>query len=48
MNEYTDANGIEFTDDDIEEWAAEAESAPGYVGKHLGPSVTGRPTSSRE
>lgn len=43
--EYYDVNGVRFTDEDIERWAAEAESEKGYTGKHLGPSVPGRPTS---
>lgn len=38
-------NGAPFTDEDIERWAAEAESEQGYAGKHLGPSVPGRPIS---
>jgi hypothetical protein len=45
MNEYTDVNGAVFTDDDIERWAATAESDQGYTGGHLGPSVPGRPIS---
>lgn len=45
MTRYNDVNGIPFTDDDIERWAAEAESEKGYTGKHLGPAVVGRPVS---
>ncbi|KAA9108198.1 CopG family transcriptional regulator [Microbacterium rhizomatis] len=45
MGTYSDVNGIPFTDEDIESWAAEAESDTGYTGKHLGPSVPGRPIS---
>jgi hypothetical protein len=45
MSKYSDVNGVPFTDEDIERWAAEAESEKGYVGKHLGPSVPGRPIS---
>ena len=45
MSEYTDVNGAPFTDDDIEQWAAETESEKGYTGKHLGSSVPGRPVS---
>lgn len=45
MNEYSDVNGVPFTDEDIERWAAETESGQGYTGKHLGPSVPGRPIS---
>lgn len=37
-----------FTDDDIERWAAEAESADGYTGEHLGPAVAGPPVSGGE
>lgn len=45
MSKYTDVNGTAFTDEDIERWAAEAESEQGYTGKHLGPSQPGRPVS---
>ena len=45
MGEYSDVNGVPFTEGDIERWAAEAESEAGYTGKHLGPSVPGRPIS---
>ncbi|MDF2045325.1 MULTISPECIES: CopG family transcriptional regulator [Microbacterium] len=45
MKKYTDVNGVPFTDDDIEAWAAEAESEKGYTGGHLGPSQPGRPVS---
>lgn len=45
MSRHTDVNGVPFTDEDIERWAAEAESEQGYTGKHLGPSVPGRPIS---
>lgn len=45
MSKYTDVNGTTFTDEDIERWAAEAESEQGYTGKHLGPSQPGRPVS---
>lgn len=45
MGKYSDVNGTPFTDEDIERWAAEAESETGYTGKHLGPSVPGRPIS---
>ena len=45
MSEYTDVHGTPFTDEDIERWAAEAESEGEYTGKHLGPSVPGRPIS---
>lgn len=36
-----------FTDQDVEQWAAEAESERGYTGGHLGPSATGRPVSGQ-
>ena len=45
MGEYTDISGVPFTDEDIEQWAAEAESETGYEGRHLTPSVPGRPRS---
>ncbi|MFT4136069.1 CopG family transcriptional regulator [Microbacterium sp.] len=45
MSEHTAVNGTPFTDDDIERWAAEAESERGYTGHHLGPAVPGRPIS---
>jgi hypothetical protein len=45
MSKYIDVNGTPFTDEDIERWAAEAESEQGYTGKHAGPSVPGRPIS---
>ncbi|WP_130875482.1 CopG family transcriptional regulator [[Pseudopropionibacterium] massiliense] len=45
MSTHTDVNGTSFTEQDIERWAAEAESEQGYTGKHLGPSIPGRPIS---
>ncbi|GAB3611393.1 hypothetical protein GCM10027414_35190 [Humibacter ginsengiterrae] len=45
MDKYSDVNGVPFTDEDIERWAGEAESEQGYTGKHLGPSMPGRPIS---
>lgn len=45
MTKYIDVNGTPFTDEDIERWATEAESETGFTGKHLGPSVPGRPIS---
>ena len=45
MSKHTDVNGVPFTEADIERWAAEAESGHGYTGRHLGPSVPGRPIS---
>ena len=45
MSKYTAANGTRFADEDIERWAAEAESEQGYTGSHIGPSVPGRPVS---
>ena len=45
MSTHTDVNGTPLTDQDIERWAAEAESEQGYTGKHLGPSVPGHPIS---
>ncbi len=43
MGKYTAVNGTEFTDEDIERWAAEHEG--GYTGAHVGPAVPGRPVS---
>lgn len=43
MSTYTDVNGTPFSDDDLDRWAAESEA--GFEGKHLGPSVLGRPIS---
>jgi hypothetical protein len=45
MSTHQDVNGVPFTDDDLDRWAAEAESPEGYTGKHLGPSIPGRPIS---
>ncbi|MGL5819070.1 MAG: CopG family transcriptional regulator [Phycicoccus sp.] len=45
MDAYRDVNGAPFTEEDIERWVTEAESEEGYAGKHLGPSVPGRPIS---
>ena len=45
MSTHTDVNVTSFTEQDIERWAAEAESEQGYTGKHLGPSIPGRPIS---
>ena len=44
---YRDVNGAPFTDEDVEQWASEAESEKGYTGTHLGPSEPGRPTSTQ-
>ncbi|MFD2840241.1 CopG family transcriptional regulator [Populibacterium corticicola] len=46
MGEYKDVDRVPFTDEDIEEWAAEAETSTGYTGKHLGLPVAGDPTSA--
>lgn len=48
MGKYVAADGTTFTEDDIERWAADAESERGYVGGHLGPAVPGRPVSVGE
>ena len=45
MSEHTGINGTPLDDEDIERWAAEAESEQGYTGGHLGPAVAGRPIS---
>ena len=46
MDTYKSADGVVFTDEDIEQWALEAESDTGYAGKHLSPSIAGKPISS--
>ncbi|RLP07666.1 CopG family transcriptional regulator [Propionibacterium australiense] len=48
MGAHHDMNEIQSADKDIEQRAAEAESERGYTGKHLGPSVPGRPISVGE
>ena len=45
MATYKSTDGAVFTDDALERWALEAESDTGYTGKHLGPSIPGRPIS---
>lgn len=45
MGQYTGVNGEDFTDDDLEAWAAQAESPEGYSGGHIGPARAGRPVS---
>lgn len=45
MRKYTHVNGVEFTDADIELWAAQQESDEGYTGAHHGPARPGRPVS---
>ena len=46
MDTCKSADGVVFTDEDIEQWALEAESDTGYAGKHLSLSIAGKPTSS--
>lgn len=46
MDTYKSADGVVFTDKDIEQWALEAESDTGYASKHLSLSIAGKPTSS--
>ena len=46
MDTCKSADGVVFIDEDIEQWALEAESGTGYAGKHLGPSIAGKPISS--
>ena len=46
MDTYKSADGVVFTDEYIEQWALEAELDTGYAGKHLGPSIAGKPISS--
>ncbi|MGJ9403059.1 CopG family transcriptional regulator [Arthrobacter sp. KK5.5] len=45
MSKHTAVGGKNFTDADIEAWAAEAESEQGYTGGHIGPPTPGRPVS---
>lgn len=45
MNMYKDVDGVAYTDEDIERWAAEEDSDLGYTGGHRGPSRPGRPVS---
>lgn len=45
MAKYTATNGTTFTDEDIERWAAQAESDQEHTGGHIGPAVPGRPVS---
>jgi len=46
MDTCKSTDGVVFTDEDIERWALEAESGTSYAGKHLGPSIAGKPISS--
>ena len=48
MVTYTDVNGVSYTDEDIERWAAEQESPEGYTGGYCGPPRPGRPISVTE
>ncbi len=43
MAAYKSADGVTFTDEDLERWGNEAENGVPYDGKHLGSSVAGRP-----
>ncbi|MGO1592113.1 MAG: CopG family transcriptional regulator [Ancrocorticia sp.] len=45
MKTYKDVNGTEFTEEDIERWAADAEADVPYTGEHYGPPTPGRPVS---
>lgn len=45
MRVQVHAHGTPYSEADIERWAADAESADGYTGAHLGPSTPGRPIS---
>jgi hypothetical protein len=42
---YTAVDGTEYTDDDIEKWADDAESDVGFTGAHLSKPIVGRPVS---
>lgn len=48
MKQHIAVDGTMFTEDDLERWAADAESDEGYQGGHLGPAVPGRPVSVGE
>lgn len=48
MGQYTGVNGETFTDEELEAWAAHAESEQEYTGGHIGPSSAGRPVSLGE
>ena len=39
MDTCKSADSVVFTDEDIEQWALEAESDTSYAGKHLSPSI---------
>lgn len=43
MGKDTGVNGEAFTDNDLDAWAAQAESPEGYNGGHIGPAQTGGP-----
>lgn len=43
MGKDTGVNGEAFTDNDLDAWAAQAESPEGYSGGHIGPAQTGGP-----
>ncbi|EXF23913.1 DNA polymerase II [Nesterenkonia sp. AN1] len=45
MGQYIGVNGETFTDDELEAWAAYAESGQKYTGGHIGPSASGPPVS---
>lgn len=48
MGQNTGDHSGAFTDDDLEKWGAQAESAQGYTGDHIGPDHVGRPVSIGE
>ena len=45
MATYTSADGVTFTDEDLEHWGNQAENGVPYDGKRLGSSVAGSPIS---
>lgn len=47
MGKDRPVTGAAFSEEEIEAWAADAESEQGYTGEHLGPSVVGPPRKDR-
>lgn len=47
MGKDKPVTGETFSEEEIEAWAADAESEQGYTGAHLGPSVVGPPRKDR-
>lgn len=45
MGQDVEGRSGAITDEDFENWAAQAESTRGYTGEHVGPPRVGRPGS---